>query len=51
MRQCLDFSHLGLGQREVENRAILREMLDPTAARNDHDVLLHQPAQADLAGA
>jgi len=51
MRQRTDFSHLGCGEREVEDRAILQQVLGPAGARDDHDALLHQPAQRDLGGA
>ena len=40
--------HLVVGQLEIENLDIFRQPLDPRGARDRGDVLLHQPAQADL---
>src|SRR6516162_7796131 len=49
--KCADLFHLGVGEREVEDRGILRQALHPAGARDHRDALLHQVTQRNLSGA
>src|SRR5580704_17558966 len=46
--QPKDLLHLLAGQFEVEDIDVFRKPFDPRGARYSNDVLLHQPAQANL---
>src|ERR1700739_4971858 len=48
MRETGDLAHLTPGKLEIEDFDIFRQPLDARGTRDGGDVLLHQPAQANL---